>query len=179
MRLFRSLLRRLRREDGNATIEFVILFPFFIGLFASSFEAAYVTMRQVMLERATDIVVRNVRLGIGGTPTHDSLKRDICNTAGIIPDCMQSLHIEFEKIDKSTFALRTGAVQCVDRDEEIVPATNFNQDNDDNDLMLMTVCAVFQPMVPTTGLGLKLPKVNGGSYYALVAITAFVNEPNG
>jgi hypothetical protein len=44
--------------------------------------------------------------------------------------------------------------------------------------MLMTVCAVFEPMVPTTGLGLKLPKVNGGSYYGLVTITAFANEPN-
>ncbi len=172
-----TFLRRSRREDGNATIEFCFLFPFFIMIFASSFEAAYVTMRQVMLDRATDIVVRNVRLGIGGTPTHATLKADICNTAGIIPDCMNNLHIELERVDNS-WTMRTGAVQCVDRDEDIVPNILFNP-GADNDLMLMTVCAVFEPMVPTTGLGLKLPKVNGGTYYALVSITAFANEPNG
>ncbi len=172
-----TLRRFLGREDGNATIEFALLFPVFFGLFASSFEAAYVTMRQVMLERATDIVVRNVRLGIGGTPTFASLKADICNTAGIIPDCMDSLHIELERVGDD-WTMRTGQVQCVDRDEEIVPDISFTQ-GDDNDLMLMTVCAVFEPMVPTTGLGLKLPKVNDGTYYALVAITAFANEPNG
>jgi len=176
MRALKILPRFLRRDDGNATIEFCFLFPFFIGLFASSFEAAYVTMRQVMLERATDIVVRNVRLGIGGAPTHSSLKADICNTAGIIPDCMNTLHIELERVD-STWNMRTGAVKCVDMDEDIEPQISFTQ-GDDNDLMLMTVCAVFEPMVPTTGLGLKLPKVNGGSHYALVAITAFANEPN-
>lgn len=178
MRALGSFLRRLRSEKGSATVEFVILFPFFIALFGSSFEASYVTMRQMMLERATDIIVRNVRLGIGGTPTHDSLKADICNVAGIIPDCMQSLHIELELVDKSTWSVRTGNVQCVDRDEDIEPAVNFVPGND-NDLMLMTVCAVFEPMVPITGLGLKLPKVNGGKYYGLVAITAFANEPNG
>lgn len=178
MRALRSLLCRLRSDKGTATIEFVILFPFFIALFGSSFEAAYITMRQLLLERATDIVVRDVRLGIGGTPTHATLKRDICNAAGVIPDCMQSLHIELERVEKSDWSVRTGQVKCVDRDEDIEPAINFTP-GDDNDLMLMTVCAVFEPMVPATGLGLKLPKVNGGKYYALVAITAFANEPNG
>lgn len=177
MRRLRSLLRRFAGENGSATIEFVILFPFFIGIFASAFEAAYVTMRQAMLDRAVDIVVRNVRLGVGGTPTHETLKRDICNTAGVIPDCMNSLHIEMELVSKSTWYVRTGAVQCVDRDEEVEPAINFTAGND-NDVMLMTVCAVFKPMVPTTGLGLKLPKVNGGTYYGIVSITAFSNEPN-
>jgi len=177
MRRLRKLLRRFVGENGSATIEFVILFPFFIGLFASSYEAAFVTMRQVMLERAVDIVVRNIRLGIGGTPTHDGIKADICNTAGIIPDCMNSLHIEMESISKDTWAIRTGAVQCIDKDLAIDPTINFSAGGD-NDLMLMTVCAVFSPMVPTTGLGLRLPKVNGGTHYGLVSITAFANEPS-
>jgi len=44
-------------------------------------------------------------------------------------------------------------------------------------MMLITACAVFKPMVPTTGLGLKLPRVNGGDDYAVVSMSAFVNEP--
>jgi hypothetical protein len=175
MQRLRHLLARLRRNDGNATIEFVILFPLFIGMFGSAFEAGLMTMRHVMLERATDEVIRNLRLGRGGTPTHDTLKSDICNIAGIIPDCDTTLHIELERIPAGTWNYRTGQVQCIDRDEEIEPAVNFVTGGS-NDLMLVTVCAVVRPMVPMTGFALYLPRVNT-SDYALVTMSAFVNEP--
>jgi len=175
-RLLTYLARKLRREDGTATIEFVILFPFFIGIFTSAFEASLVSSRQIMLDRATEIAVRDLRLGITSTPTNDQLKADICNLAGIIPDCTNKLHIELEVVDKTTWAIRTGAVQCVDVDQNIIPAVNYSGGSQ-NDLMLVTVCAVFEPMVSTWGLGLLMPKVNGGSYYALVSMSAFVNEP--
>ncbi len=42
--------------------------------------------------------------------------------------------------------------------------------------MLIRACAKFDPIVPTTGLGFRLPKDNTGAY-ALISSTAFVNEP--
>jgi len=177
MRRFLTFLARaLRREDGTATIEFVILFPFFIGIFTSAFEASMLTSRQMMLDRATEIAVRDLRLGVSSSLTHDQMKAKICNLAGIIPSCTSSLHIELEVVDKTTWAIRTGAVQCVDRDQNISPATSYDSGTQ-NELMMVTVCAVFEPMVSTWGLGLLLRKVNGGSYYALVSMSAFVNEP--
>jgi Flp pilus assembly protein TadG len=175
-RLINRLRGLCRAESGSATIEFVILFPFFIGIFSSAFEASILTTRQVMLDRAVDLAVRELRLGIGGTPTHDQLKAKICNYAGLIPNCDQSLHIELETVSTDTFAMRTGQVQCVDRDQNIAPVQSFTPGTK-NELMMVTVCAVFKPMNPTSGLGLKLPKVAGGSYYGLVSISAFVNEP--
>jgi hypothetical protein len=45
-----------------------------------------------------------------------------------------------------------------------------------NDVMLVRICAVFEPIFPTLGLGAQLTRVNE-SDYALVAAAAFVNEP--
>ncbi len=131
--------------------------------------------RHALLERAVDLAVRELRLGVDSTPTFDELRSTICNYAGVIPDCNNALFIELEAVSTADFNFREGQVQCIDRDEEIVPAVSFTP-GAINDLMLVTACAVFRPMVPVTGLGLKLPKVNATDY-ALIAMSAFVNEP--
>lgn len=178
MRRLTHMLARLRRgEDGNASIEFVILFPVFIAVFASAFEAGLVAMRHSMLDRALDLAVRDLRLGDPDLRTHDDLKDAVCNYAGIIPECDESLHLELERISKENWSFRTGQVQCIDRDEDITPAVNFTPGTS-NDMMLITACAVFSPMVPISGLGLKLPRVNGGEHYALISMSAYVNEPS-
>ena len=43
---------RARREDGNATSEFVILFPMFVFILVSATEIGFITLRHTMLERA-------------------------------------------------------------------------------------------------------------------------------
>jgi hypothetical protein len=43
-------------------------------------------------------------------------------------------------------------------------------------MMLIRACAKFDPLFPTSGLGFQLPRDNTGAY-ALIAATAFVNEP--
>lgn len=178
--MIRAAYRRLRRfrrgDEGSATIEFVLLFPFFIMVFSSAFEAAYVTIRQAMLDRALDMTVRELRLGIMPNPTHALVKARVCNLAGIFPDCMNTLHIDLEVVSTTSWNMTLGAVSCVDTTNNITPTLNFTN-GQSNELMLITACAVFKPMVPTTGLGLKLPRVNGGDDYAVVSISAFVNEP--
>ena len=171
-----SFLRRMRGEDGSSTIEFCIWFPFVLGVLGSAFEASFITTRQAMLTSAVDRVVRQMILNNMGSPSHEELRSAICNTAGVIQECDESLKIELERIDPADFAFREGQVQCIDRDEEIVPPADFD-DGTSNDLMLMTVCAAIRPMIPVTGLGLLLPKINDGSYYGLVSYAAFVVEP--
>lgn len=175
-RLISNLRKRARCEKGTATLEFVILFPVFISIFGSAFEAGLYTTRQVMLERATDIAVRDLRLGTSTVATYQDLKARICNVAGIIPDCMNAVHVELAPVSTTDWNMRTGATACIDRDEDITPVTSFTQGGS-NELMLVRVCAVVQPMSPMTGLGLKMPKVNA-SDYALIAASAFVNEPS-
>ena len=172
---FPRVLKRLRREDGNATIEFVILFPLFMMLFFSAFEIGLVMVRQVMLDRATDISVRALRLGSWTNPTHDQMKRNICNLAGILPDCMNNIMIELRPVSTTTWTPLPSNPTCVDKDAVISPPITFNGGLQ-NEMMLVRVCALMKPMFPTTGLGLRLPR-EGEDYYALVATTAFVNEP--
>ena len=57
--------RFARREDANATVEFVIVFPIVIMLFIAAFETSMLLTRQVMLERALDQSVRHLRLTSG------------------------------------------------------------------------------------------------------------------
>lgn len=176
IRLLRKGLSWTRNQEGASTIEFCIWLPFVLGLFGSAIEASFITQRQALLSGALDRTVRDLQLGNLGTPSHADLKKIICNKAGFIPNCLSALHIEQERILKSNFQFRTGKVQCVDLDANAVPALNYTNGLTD-DLMLITVCAAIRPMVPLTGLGLLLPKIENGKHYAIVAFSAYVVEP--
>lgn len=100
--MIRFLRRFLRSEQGSASVEFVILFPVMFGLFLQSFEQGMYLMRQVSLDRALDLAVREVRLGMlddlidpAKTPAqqtqilHDAVKARICDYGSMLPDCMR------------------------------------------------------------------------------------------
>jgi hypothetical protein len=174
----RGLLRRFwRREDGAATVEFVILFPVFISLFISSFELGLYMTRQVMLDRATDLTVRALRLGQFDDPTQELLRHNICQRSAIIADCDNKLVIEMTRIPTTTWETLPTSAQCVERAEDIEELELKFDSGQPNDLMLIRVCALLRPVFPTTYLGLRMP--NFGQYYALVSTAAFANEPSG
>ena len=100
IRTLAKILRLFRRsEEGSATVEFVLVFPMFMVLFTSAFEAGLMMTRHVMLERGLDMAVREVRLNTGAAPSPDQFKEMICEGAGIIPDCMNNLKLEMRPID--------------------------------------------------------------------------------
>ncbi len=175
-----KLFRYFRKsQEGSATVEFVVLFPAFIFLFLTGFESGYYMVRNVMLERAVDVAVRDVRLGNGRVPSFEHLKAKICNQAGIIPDCMNSLQIEMQPIpiEPGSTALVRGPAKCVDRLSTEDPRTGTTYEvGDQNSMMMVRVCALSQPLFPSTGIGLGM-RVDAEGNYALVATTAFVNEP--
>lgn len=172
----RKALRRLGlSEAGAASVEFVIVFPFFVGVFVSGFEVAMMNMRAVMLERATDIVVRKIRLSGGGTLQYDQVKADICNTAGIIPDCMNTVKIELQPVDTANWAGLNGQVDCIKRNAVIQPVVKFTN-GQQNEMMLIRVCAIVDPIFPTIGVGKSMPVDDSGGYM-VIASSAFVNEP--
>jgi hypothetical protein len=174
-----ALLRRIgrfrRRESGAATIEFVIWFPFFFVLVCSSIETGLLMTRHVMLERGLDMTVRGLRLGFWPAPSHDDIKRAICDGAVIIPNCSDALSVELLPVSTTTWALPTGAVTCTDRSADVQPVTQLIP-GISNELMLIRVCSKFSPFFPTTGFGMSMTK-DGAGNYALVSISAFVNEP--
>ncbi|MCX7888702.1 MAG: pilus assembly protein [Rhodobacteraceae bacterium] len=176
MNIFRLRARRIAAdEDGTSTIPFVIFLPFFMMLVISSVEMGIVMVRHVMLERALDMSVRGLRLGFWNPPTPLQLKQSVCRNAGLIPDCMNTLLIELRPVSKVTWQPLSSGPTCIDKAAPIQPVPTFTSGVGD-EMMLVRACAKFYPMAPMTGLGFQLPKDSSGMY-ALVAATAFVNEP--
>lgn len=178
-RLVRKFRLFRRKEDGSATIEFVLLFPAFMSLFLMGFESGFYMVRNVLLERAVDIAIRDVRLGNGRVPDFDLLKTNICNNVQIVPDCVDSIQIEMQSVEitpGSIDPLRSPAL-CVDTlsDEDQSQFTTFDL-GEQNSMMVVRVCALSDPFFPTTAFGAGLG-VDVEGNYAMVVTSAFVNEP--
>ena len=175
----KKLIKRLARaafgDDGNATIEFVILFPAIMTIFLSSFEVSIYLTRSVLLDRALDLNVRLLRLGTLEPATSQELKVRVCNDALIFKDCPNAIMIELTEIPTDTWTLPDPQMVCVNRDEEIQPVVDFNFGGL-NDLMLVRACTVLDPFFGTTPFVMELPVDDTGGYVVAAAST-FVNEP--
>jgi Flp pilus assembly protein TadG len=171
-----SALRRFRRDEGGSmTAEVAIVTPLFITLLLMAVEAGVLMVRHTMVERALDMVVRDLRLGRYENPTHSKLREDICANTVVMPRCMTDLMIDMRTVSRATWALPQGPQPCVDRTTQIEPAVTFVPGGE-NELVLIRVCAVFDPIFRSTGWGLDLPLDPSGGYQ-LLAMSAFVNEP--
>lgn len=171
-----TLWRAIRREEGNATIEFVILFPAVMTLFLSSFEVSVLLLRSVLLEKSLDTTVRELRLGVINPQTAEQLKQRICDRAPILPNCALTMKIELVTVPTDTWALPSGNIKCVDRDANINPAVNVSF-GIANDLMVVRACAKVDPFFATTPWVMDLVPLDQSNQYAVVAASTFVNEP--
>lgn len=173
--IFRRLRQAATKEAGNATIEFVILFPAIMTIFLSAFEVSIYLTRSVMLDRAVDLSVRTLRLGDLDPQTPEELKRRVCEDTLIFSNCMNAMMIELTRVPTDTWTLPADNVTCVNRNEEIQPVVEFSPGNM-NDVMIVRACAVLDPFFGTTPLVMDMPlDISGG--YQIVAASTFVNEP--
>lgn len=173
--LLKTTRRRLGKEDGNATVEFVILFPFFLVLLLSAVELGILSLRGMMLERATSVVVRELRLGMALDPDYEYIKTRICEESTVIANCSDTLTLELTPVDTETWTFFDTTSQCIDKSAEVEPSLEFVAGNR-NELMMVRVCAAYDTVFPLTGLAPYLFKQSDGRY-AIVARSAFVNEP--
>ncbi|GGL72868.1 TadE/TadG family type IV pilus assembly protein [Wenxinia marina] len=174
-RLIRALRRFSKAERGSATLEFCILLPGFILIFLSTFELGMLMTRHVMLDRALDLAVREVRLGALTDADHQDLVDAICEHVLVMDTCTTELKLEMRRVDPWTGLAIAPVADCANRDEPGTPPANF-ANGGQNQLMVLRACALFDPMFPTTGLGASLPRESGGAY-ALVATSSYVIEP--
>ena len=198
IRLFQKTLRRFRRgEDGAATVEFCILFPAFVAIMLCSVEAGVMMVRNVMLERGADLAIRDLRLGVPfdenltAEERYDIFKETICDNTIIIPNCLDIVQVQLQPVSTETWAPLNNPANCINEATHLAdidpvdPYSDTNYENGgNNELMLVRVCALFDPFFPTTNLGMQMPKYDPDpddeyipNTYALVVTTAFVNEP--
>lgn len=165
----------LRRQEGNVTVEFALLFPVIFFMFIWVAEIGMIMTRQVMMEHAVDRAMRELRLGRMQNPGADTLKTEICRRAAILRNCNDTLMIELQPVDTATWALPATSVSCRNRDQPLQPVVTFSP-GARNQIMLMRACVLVEPIFPGTGLGAGLRKDSRGGF-AMVATSAFVNEP--
>lgn len=177
--LFGRAKARIKRaftsEKGTASIEFVICVPAIMMIFMASIESGAFMTRLIMLEQSVDSVMRSLRLGQIPNPTVALLKDEICDGSVIMKDCAASITIDLQPVSTATWAFPVGTVECVDRDNNITPATTFNP-GASHEIMMVRVCVIQDAIFPFAGLGLKLAQDASGGY-ALATTSAFVNEP--
>lgn len=169
------LARTLHSEDGTVAVEFVLAVPILMAIFTAAFESGLIMTRAVILEQALDETMRELRLGHYPIPSHHLLKAEICSRTTIFPDCANSIMIELQRVDTSSWTLPSSAVACVDRAEDIQPVTVL-QVGQQNDIMMVRVCLVQDLLFPSIGIGQRLPQ-DGQGGFGIIALSAFVNEP--
>ncbi|MBR9842359.1 MAG: pilus assembly protein [Rhodobacteraceae bacterium] len=172
----KHLLKKLRKDErGHASIEFVIMFPLFFWILVSAIDIGMVTMRSALLERALDIVVRDIRLSTGTAPDHDKIRDAICDTTNVVQDCKQNLMLEMQVVDMRSWTDLPHKTSCTNQAEEAQPVTTF-QNGLDNEMMVLRACAKITPIFGDKGIGPYLNKDSNGDV-PIVALSAFVQEP--
>ncbi|EBA01927.1 MAG: pilus assembly protein [Paracoccaceae bacterium] len=171
--LKRFLTRTAKDESGNATLEFVMTMPLVITLMFSTVESGILLVQQMMLERALDVNVRQLRLG--ANMTQSELAASICDDIAVISNCDQSMTLELTVLSKTTWNVPATSAVCYNRQEDITPVTSYTG-GIDSDLMLVRACVIVDPLFPLLGLGVAMTETNNGDF-TISARSAFVNEP--
>lgn len=172
----KHFLKKFRRDDaGSAAIEFAIMFPIFFFILLSAVEVGMMTIRSALLERALDVVVRDIRLTTGQAPTHSQIREAVCNETNVVPDCTNNLALEMYLVDPRSWTDIPTTVACTNRTEEVAPVTTF-QNGMDNELMILRACAKYEPMFVDYGISAFMDHDSAGDT-ALIARAAFVQEP--
>lgn len=174
-----NIFKRFRKnEDGHASLEFVIMFPVFFMILLTSIEVGVMTVRSSLLERAVDVVVREIRLTTGTSPSHQTIKEMICDETNVVPDCLDNLALEMYLIEPRNWYDISSSAACSNRAEDVDDPENYQhiENGLDNELMILRACAKFNPMFTNIGISSFLNRDAAGDS-AIVAMSAFVQEP--
>ena len=172
----RSITSFQRSRSGATALEFALIAPLLFSLVFSTFEAGWMMTKTMMLDRALNATIRQVRVGGPGAPTtQDLFKKKVCDEAMVLPDCVNAITVEMTEV-KTASDFPTANATCVDRGSKIKPVVVFNTGSRSS-IMFVRVCIVTDPFTPLFGLGLQFAKDSKGGY-SIVSSSAFMNEPS-
>ncbi|MEM7505613.1 MAG: hypothetical protein AAF415_02620 [Pseudomonadota bacterium] len=166
-------------------MEFAIVFPGLVLILFAMGEVGTFEARAVLFDRGLNFAMRDLKLGAIPNPTPENIKARICDEAFLIQrSCMEGLRLEMVPINLGAPGIADNFLasepQCRDRvEEEINPVPEPSLDPGQRlDPMLVRACLVIDPFFPSTFMGARLKLINGDERgYALLAQTAFMNEP--
>lgn len=142
MKLHPSIRRFCLGQRGVATVEFVVTFPILFALSFLAISLSFTLVQSTLLDRALDLTVRDLRLGVISNPDMTVLERAVCDQMFTFTDCTQSLTLEFTRIDPVTFSDPPAMGPCTKRDPDAQAARagETYATGAHNDLMLVRAC---------------------------------------
>ena len=167
--------RRFGRDTrGAAAIEFALVVPVLLAIIFSTLEVGWIMVQSIMLDRALDMTVRELRIGSFANPTQEEMRERVCDRALVLINCEANLALELVPI-VTPASYPTDAARCVDRDSPIAPVLRFNPGSR-TQTVFVRACFVVDPITPMMGLSLVLSRDDTGAL-RLVSKSAFINEP--
>ncbi|MBD1202831.1 MAG: pilus assembly protein [Rhodobacteraceae bacterium] len=172
------LIKRFRRdESGNSTIEFVILMPLVFTIFAAALESGLMMVRWTSIDRASDMVIRSLRLGQYNNPDALLLRQEICDRTFMIENCFENTVVEIREINRANFLMPAFDAPCVTRDGTIIQPVTQITPGQQNDLMLIRVCVTVDALFAGSTFAVPITyDAQGG--YAISVASVYVNEPS-
>ncbi|MBV1863949.1 MAG: pilus assembly protein [Rhodobacteraceae bacterium] len=171
-------MRRLRSfardEQGTSTVEFLIISPVLLASFFWMFEIGYVMIQQMMLDRALDMTVREMRLSDSESFTQNYITSAVCDKALIFADCNESLVLELTPIATAA-DIPNSSISCVNRADSVTPVTSFDTGSR-GEVVFLRACMVVDPLLANTTIGIDFTTDESGGLM-LHAKSAFLNEP--
>ena len=163
-------------RTGASAVEFAMVAPLFFAIVFSCFEAGWIMVQQTMLDRAVDLVVREIRIAPDGlTFDQSTIRNKICKETIVIQNCENTLLVEMIPINKPG-DFPSDSARCVNRKTNINPVFRYTP-GARSQVVFMRSCVIVDLLTPLMGLALALPKDSSGGF-ALVSSTAFMNEPS-
>lgn len=172
----RSFLGRFRREeDGNTTIEFVILVPIVFNILLASVELGLISVRQMFLDRGVDMAVRNVRFNTGQNLSHTDLTKSVCDYAGFLEQCDSRLSLSLNPVDLRTYTGPTGGPsRCTHSSQPLSPLRNFIHGGE-HQVMLIVACYESRVLFPFSKLAINQ---DDNGILMQYGFSGFVQEPS-
>lgn len=171
--LIRQFRQWLARENGTASVEFVLVMPLAVAVFFAAAESSIVSLRKTFLDSAIEQTVRELRLGTIKSPTWAELQTKICARMRMVDDCENNLLLQFNivSISGTTLTLPNTSGICTNSPPPEPPNVGAA-----NQLVLVKACLLQTIVFPTTNATLPVVTAINGKVH-LVSTTVFVNEP--
>lgn len=175
-----ALARFRHDESGAVTIPTLPWIVFYLFLTFGAIEMSIMIMKQTLFDRGVALTARIMQLGLDSKPDEETLKKTICSNLVFISNCMDKLSVETFSVDQSDWSstLTGKALNCETSSDNTTPPPSNVEYGTDDQMMLMRACVRVRPMMEASPFAKALTAAwPWGDEYALVATTAFVNEP--
>lgn len=176
-RIMPPILRRLRADtDGSQTVALAVIAPLLLTLCGFVMDVGLLMVRNVMLERAVDVRVRDIRLGKTSATDYDNLRKQICAEASIIPECETRLKLQLTAMYANSWQDPGALPDCESlKTVTYTPPREFDTATS-NQLVVLRACAVVEPVMPGWGLGEVLLTSENNRFYQVSAATSYTQE---